>query len=149
MVNGDGDVLLQEAGKDSAPSPVDCIGIAPVRVLEFSPDAESLACAHDDGSLTMLSVGTSAGSTVSACISHALPHSTASPVTSLAFRDPETLAVARSSGEVEVWDLLRLQKLFAFPEPLPGTAKVTLQARDDDSLVCFSETSACILQLGQ
>jgi len=143
VLNANGSVLLGCLGESSFDTASSAIEIPPAQLLAFSPDAECLACAHEDGSVSTVCVSDAR----QVCLAQALPHTNATQVSAMAYRDTETLVIARASGEVEVWDMVRLQRLFEFPAPLENEACKLLH-RMGDNMVCVGETRACILQIG-
>jgi WD40 repeat protein len=117
--------------------------------MAFSPDAQQLACAATDGSLTLWGLDAPAQMSGPAQIylSFALPHTSTTQVTCLAFSDDSTLLVGRAAHQVEIWDLIRQQQLFEFNSPLPSPIRyLALQA--PNSVICSSSDSVCILSLG-
>lgn len=138
-----GQVMLGQLNSSTLQDVSCTLGMLPVLTAVFSPDAEAIACAHEDGSVTTYSA---TGSQL--CVIQALPHTSTTQASSLVYLDADTLIVARATGQVEVWDLVRLQRLFEFPSPLGNEACIRLNIVNK-SVVCSGQAKACILQVGQ
>jgi len=135
--------MLGTASSGSLKDASSILGTVPVLSVTFSPDAEAIACSHEDGSVSLYAI---AGAQL--CLMQALPQTSSTQASCIAFLNTETLVVARATGQVEVWDLVRLQRLFEFPSPL-GDEACTKLCIANDRVVCGGRTSACILQVGQ